>query len=121
MRRERPDREARKQRRIERIGSDEIACPCCGENDWRVLQAHHYFSRRFGPEIIWVCANCHAILSDDQEDFPLPVENGDERLQRIAHFMLNHAALMRLAAEHFAEFAEELVRRAAPDQDNKES
>ena len=104
--------EARKQRRLERMQSSNPGCPACGQEDWRIFQEHHFFGRHHGPETVWLCANCHSKITDDQKDFPMNMRVGDPRLLRIGHFLLNLASFLRVTIEYLVEFGEELIRRA---------
>ncbi|WP_456685839.1 hypothetical protein [Bradyrhizobium sp. P5_C11_2] len=109
------DREVRRQRKLERIGGNYNACPGCGHSDWRTLEEHHYFNRRFGAETVWLCANCHRIITDDQKDHPMPISTADPLFQRMGHFMLNLAAFLRVVIVHLEEFGRELIRCAGLD------
>jgi hypothetical protein len=57
-------RERRKQRRLEQIGTNKPLCPCCGETDWRCFETPSM------PR----CANCHIKATVDQ--------NNAQRMQR---------------------------------------
>lgn len=109
------EREVRRQRKLERIAGNYSGCPGCGHSDWRTLEEHHYFSRKFGSETVWLCANCHRIITDDQRNHPMPTKDEDLLLLRIGHFMINLAAFLRVVIVHLDEFGRELIRRAGLD------
>ena len=106
-------REARRQRRLETFGTNEPRCGSCGEDDDRVLEAHHVAGRRCDASTVIICRNCHRRVSDDQEDHPSFDERADPMLQAIGHFLLGLADLLRLAIEKLSEFGHALIERAA--------
>ncbi|MFA5125386.1 MAG: hypothetical protein WC462_00080 [archaeon] len=47
-------------------------CVACDETDERVLrkiEAHHVFSRGYSEETVYLCPNCHARITADQNKF----------------------------------------------------
>lgn len=106
-------REARKQRRLETLGTNEPRCGTCGERDERALEAHHVAGRKCDPATVIVCRNCHRKVSDDQEDHPSFDKVADPTLQAIGHFLLGLADLLRLAIEKLSEFGHALIERAS--------
>jgi hypothetical protein len=106
-------REARKQRRLETLGTNEPRCGACGEGDDRTLEAHHVAGRKCDPSTVIVCRNCHRKVSDDQEDHPALDKTADPLLQTIGHFLLGLADLLRLAIEKLRQFGHALIERAA--------
>ncbi len=106
-------REARKQRRLEALGTNSPHCGTCDESDDRVLEAHHVAGRKNDPATVIVCRNCHRKVTDDQEDHPSFDKAADPMLQAIGHFLLGLADLLRLAIEKLSEFGHALIERAA--------
>ena len=106
-------REARKQRRLETLGTNDPRCGTCDERDDRVLEAHHVAGRKNDPTTVIVCRNRHRKVSDDQEDHPAFEKAADPMLQAICHFLLGLADLLRLAIEKLSEFGHALIERAA--------
>jgi hypothetical protein len=106
-------REARKQRRLEKLGTNQPRCGACGECDDRTLEAHHVAGRKNDPATVIVCRNCHRKVSDDQQDHPAFDKAADPMLQAIGHFLLGLADLLRLAIEKLSEFGHALIERAA--------
>ena len=64
-------RERRKQRALERLGSNNPRCVVCGFDDPLALELHHIAGRSFDEEAVPVCRNCHRRLSDHQKDHSL--------------------------------------------------
>ena len=62
------DRERRRQRALERLGTDDPCCAICAENDWRCLELHHIAGQAFDDTTMIVCRNCHRKLSDMQKE-----------------------------------------------------
>jgi hypothetical protein len=63
------ERERRKQRRFEQIGTNQPHCPICQETDWRCFEATSM------PR----CANCHIKANVDQND----AEHRQRRLNKL--------------------------------------
>jgi hypothetical protein len=63
-------KEIRKQKRLERLGTDHPVCASCGENDWRCFEQHHIAGQAYHDDVCNVCCNCHRKLTDDQQDHP---------------------------------------------------
>lgn len=105
-------REKRKQGRLERFGTNTPRCPCCGETDPRVFEAHHVAGRRFDAQTIWICANCHRKLTDDQKDHPGPLGGTGDLGERVCHLLLGLADMLRLVAEKLVAFAEALLEQS---------
>lgn len=108
--------EIRKQRRLEKLGSNTPRCGTCGESRWPCLENHHPAGRKFDPKTVVVeCRNCHRIVSDYQKDYPKFDPDADSMLQAIGQFLLGLAELLRLAVEKLAEYGNALIVRAASD------
>lgn len=108
-------REIRKQRRLEKLGTNTPRCGTCGENRWQCIEQHHPSGRKNdAATTVLACRNCHRILSDDQEDHPAFDPAADAMLQNIGNFLLGLADLLRLAIEKLTAFGLALLERAAP-------
>lgn len=105
------NKEARKQRRLERFGTNYPICVICGESDDRCLELHHIAGQAHGDELAIVCRNCHRKLSDEQKDHPKP---GLERVreQSIGYLLLGLADLFSLLVEAFRKYGEYLIQTA---------
>ncbi|WP_148650898.1 hypothetical protein [Sphingopyxis granuli] len=107
-------KEVRKQFRLERLGSNHPRCGVCGEGDDRCLEDHHIAGRRWDDATVIICRNCHRKVSDDQKDYPVFNPNADPLLDRIGHFLLGLADMLRLIVEKLVAFGHALIERAAP-------
>ena len=48
-------------------------CRICGEEDERIMrkvEEHHLFGRAYSMETTWLCPNCHAMVTADQNSLP---------------------------------------------------
>lgn len=107
-------KEVRKQFRLERLGSNHPRCGVCGEGDDRCLEAHHVAGRSRDEATVTICRNCHRKVSDDQKDHPVFNSDADQLLDRIGHFLLGLADMLRLIVEKLIAFGYALIERAAP-------
>lgn len=107
-----PDREARRQSRLEKLGTNEPRCGTCGEADWRTIEQHHVADHKRDEMTALICANCHRKVTDDQKDHPLFGTCADPQLDSIASFLLGLADLLRLIVEKLTEFGLSLSQRA---------
>jgi hypothetical protein len=113
-------RERRKQRTLERLGSNNPSCFICGCDDPLVLELHHIAGRAFDGETVPVCRNCHRILSDAQQDHPPPLSNQPSYLERIGHALLGLADLFELLAKWLREHARNLFAASYPNHNAQE-
>ena len=106
-------REFRKQRRLEKLETDNPHCGTCGERDDRCLELHHVADHGRDCSTIVICRNCHRKVSDDQRDHPAFDPNADALLDRIGHFLLGLADLLRIIIERLYAFGTALIARGA--------
>lgn len=106
------DKEARKQKRLEILGSNNPVCVICGENDWRCLEEHHIAGQAYDDSLSNVCRNCHRKLSDDQKDHPQKIGGTPDTLETIGHFLLGLADLFALLVIKLREFGQLLIQSA---------
>lgn len=106
-------RETRRQRALERLGTDNPFCVICGETDWRVLERHHVAGQEYDDLTVIHCRNCHRKVSDAPKDYrppagdaPPPIEN------RVAQFLRGLADLLELLIKKLREYADELIKAA---------
>ena len=105
--------ERRKQRALERLGSNDPRCLCCGEEDWRCLEFHHLAGQKFGAEGTVVCRNCHRKLSDSQKDYPPALSDAQPPvLERVGHFLLGLADLLEMLVALMREYGGQLIEAA---------
>ncbi len=105
-------KEARKQKRLEVLGSNNPACVVCGEDSWQCLEQHHIAGQAYGDDLCNVCRNCHRKLSDDQNDHPKPIANPPTSQESIGHFLVGLADLFALIVERLREFSQFLIETA---------
>lgn len=104
--------ETRKQRRLEKLGSNSPLCGDCGEGDWRCLELHHVADFGCDDGTVILCRNCHRKVTDDQKGHPAFDPNADPMLHAIGRFLLGLADLLRLAIEKLTTFGLALIERA---------
>ena len=106
-------REIRKQRALERLGSNNPRCVCCGEPDWRCLEFHHLSGRAYGEEGVVVCRNCHRKVSDSQKDHPSSLADAQPvLLEQAGHFLLGLADLLEMLVVMMREYGRQLIAAA---------
>ena len=93
------DRETRRRKAYERLGSDSVRCLLCGESDPTCLELHHVAGKNFDDEIIPLCQNHHAKISDAQKDHPSKIIGYTGTLEGIAHGLYGLAELLLLASD----------------------
>ncbi len=102
--------ERRKQRSLQRLGTDDPQCVTCGEADWRCLERHHIAGRAYDESTAILCRNCHRKLSDPSENRDAPAD--PPLLERVGRFLLGLAALFLMLAAKLKAFGEELLAGA---------
>jgi hypothetical protein len=107
-------REARKQRRLERLGANEPVCAMCPETASECLELHHVAGQRHDETTVILCRNCHRKISDDQKALPPFNPDAEPLLAAIGHFLLGLAQLFRRIIETLEKFGRELIERSAP-------
>lgn len=104
--------EARKQKRLETLGSNNPVCTICGEDDWRCLEQHHIAGQAYGDDLCNVCRNCHRKLSDDQKDHPKQISKPPATIEAIGHFLIGLADFLALLVTKLKEFGNYLIQSA---------
>jgi hypothetical protein len=107
------NQERRKQKALERLGTNNPVCVLCGESDWRCQELHHIAGKQFNAALAIVCRNCHRKLSDMQKDHPQQSSAPPDPVERIGHFLLGLADLLALLVDRLREFGKDLISRAA--------
>lgn len=114
-------RERRKQRALERLGSNNPRCVVCGCDDPLALELHHIAGRAFDEETVPVCRNCHRRLSDYQKDHSIAQAKQDSDLTPISRFLDGLADLFEMLVKRLREFAAKLAaldhERQAPGEE----
>lgn len=106
------DKDIRLERTLERLGTRTPRCIHCGDDRPHCLEAHHIAGRKFDDDTVIVCRNCHRDLSDVQKDHPRQQTNELHIAERIGHYLLGLADLLRLVVERFEEFGRALIELA---------
>ena len=104
--------ETRKQKRLEKLGTNNPVCVVCGESDWRCLEEHHIAGQAYGDELSIVCRNCHRKLSDEQKDHPQKVSEPNNNFESIGHFLLGLADLFALIVDTLRSHGRSLIESA---------
>lgn len=104
--------EARKQRRLEKLGTNEPRCGLCGEHRWQTLEERHVAGAAYGDDTVILCRNCHRVKSDEQQDRPQTKPGSDLTLSAVGHFLLGLADLLRSIIEPLAAFGRSLLKMA---------
>lgn len=105
-------KEARKQKRLEVLGSNHPVCVVCGEDSWQCLEQHHIAGQIYGDDLCNVCRNCHRKLSDEQKDHPSQITKNPASQEAIGHFLLGLADLFALLVERLREYGQFLIQAA---------
>src|SRR4051812_31175250 len=106
------ERERRKQKALERLGTNNPVCVLCEETDWRCLELHHVAGKEFHGALATVCRNCHRKLSDMQKDHPKPIASQPDPFESLGHFLLGLADLFQLLVAKLREFGEIVFAQA---------
>ena len=64
--------ERRRQRALERLGTNTPRCVVCGFDNPLALELHHIAGRAYDDELVPVCRNCHTARLSDAQSGPLP-------------------------------------------------
>lgn len=110
--RSKQDSEARKQKRLERLGSNHRVCIICGEDDDTCLELHHIAGKDYGDDLCTVCRNCHRKLSDSQRDHPAMIGKTPVTLEMIGHLLLNLADFFSMLLDRLREYGYYLIDTA---------
>ena len=93
------NKEIRKQKRLEMLGSNNPVCIICGENDWRCLEQHHIAGQKYSDDLCNICRNCHRKLSDSQRDHPKQIAKKPSKNETIGHTLLGLADFFEFLVE----------------------
>jgi hypothetical protein len=102
------NRERRKQRALERLGSNHPRCVLCSCDDPLALELHHVAGQAFGDGTVPVCRNCHRRLSDYQKDHSPEQGKRVGELEPIRPFMEGLADLFEMLVKRLREYAAKL-------------
>jgi hypothetical protein len=102
------NRERRRQRALERLGSNNPRCVVCGCDDPLALELHHLAGQSFGDDVAPVCRNCHRRLSDYQKDHVVDQASPPGEVEPIRRFLLGLADLFEMLVKWLREYAAKL-------------
>lgn len=105
-------RETRRQKALDRLGTDHPRCRICGQDDPACHELHHLEGEAFGETLIILCRNCHRKLSDPQKDHPPRFGDPPMTEESIGHFLLGLADMFVLLAMKLKDFGEHLIEQA---------
>ena len=108
--------ERRKQKRLEKLGTNEPRCGTCGEGRWQCIEEHHPADYGRDETTVLVCRNCHSVCSDKQRDHPAHNTNADPLLASIGHFLLGLADMLAIVLAKLSDFGLALIERSACEQ-----
>ena len=100
--------ERRRQKALERLGTNNPRCTFCPCDDPLALELHHIAGRGNDDELVITCRNCHRGLTDGQKDHPPRQTDPPSDAERIGHFLLGLADLFELLVKRLREFATKL-------------
>lgn len=112
---EKPNAEVRRQRALQRLGTDKPMCTTCGESDPRCLELNHFSQKVYDNTTEILCRNCHRKRSDMQRDHPDPIKSGDRQsfdLEKVGHFLLNLADFFMAIVNKLKEYGNLLINMA---------
>jgi hypothetical protein len=104
--------ERRKQAALERLGTNNPRCICCGEDHWECLELHHMGGKNNSEFTVIICRNCHRKLSNLQKDHPKQDQPPKDLLEAIGIFLLGLADFFLLLIDKLKEFGHALIDRA---------
>jgi hypothetical protein len=86
-------------------------CAVCGETDWRCLREHHTAKKANDEgQIVALCLNCHAKITDNQLDWPEPLLERDRDAQQPAPNDLASAGILYGLTEILKAAADRLLQ-----------
>lgn len=108
-------RETRRQKAFDRLGTDHPICACCGETDWRCMELHHLEGKDYGKTLVCICRNCHRKLSDMQKGHAQSAKFGERptNVECIGQFLQGLADLLIMLAEKLWEYGAYLIEQAS--------
>ena len=112
-------KEIRKQKRLEKLGSNHPVCNGCGMDDWECLEQHHIAGQAYDDALSILCRNCHRKASDDQKDHPKQIGKVPTTHESIGHFLLGLADLFAMLVTKLREFGQFLIQSAQAIADEK--
>jgi hypothetical protein len=113
-------KERRRQRYLERIGTQHHVC-ICGETDWCTFEGHHIAGRLFDNHVEFFCANCHRRLSESQKTHPKPISKPPGTVESAGHYCLGLADISTCAARTADKLGHQLLELGRTDEITSDS
>jgi hypothetical protein len=104
--------ERRKQNRLHKLGTRHPICPLCGQSDWRCFELHHIAGRKYDPQEMPLCMNCHAKCSDLQNDHPAKAGPIPSLFEIVGRYLLGLADMLEMVVTKLKEFGRLLLDQA---------
>jgi hypothetical protein len=104
---------ARNRRRSKRLAKlpGGAKCAVCGETDWRCLREHHIAKKANDEsQIVALCLNCHAKITDEQLDWPEPLLERDRDAPQPAEIQITSSGILYGLAEILTASADRLLQ-----------
>jgi hypothetical protein len=101
--------ERRASHALERLGTFEPRCTCCGEVHPHCLEKHHIAGRAADATTTILCRNCHRKVSDPQKDHPKPIAKPPAFEECVGLFLLGLADLFEMLIGKMREFGQALM------------
>jgi hypothetical protein len=102
--------ERRKQRALERLGTDSPRCVECDEDDWRCLELHHPGGQAYDDTTVILCRNCHRKVSDPGDNERAPLD--PPLLERAGRLILGLVTLLLALLPRLREVGQQLLEAA---------
>lgn len=97
------DKESRRRKACERLGSEAPHCILGNKADVHALELHHVAGKDFDDETVVLCNNHHAPVSDGQKDHPEKIPDCTNPLEAIGHISLGLGELVAAVIEDLGE------------------
>jgi hypothetical protein len=109
--------ERRKQKAMQRLGSDHPTCVLCGEDNPHCLELHHLGQTAFDDQTVPLCRNCHRKASDAQQDHLEALGAPSESelpgfLETVGHWLMGLADFFQLLVDKLRAFGQGLIEWA---------
>ncbi len=104
--------ELRRQRALQRLGSNNPRCLRCGEDNPHCLELHHIAGKAYDNALVPLCRNCHRKASDTQKDHPPKIGDPPSLAETAGEFLLGLADLFELLIDKCREFGGALIEWA---------
>jgi hypothetical protein len=106
------DRERRKQRRLEEMGTNNPVCIGCGRAVWYSFHGHHIGERQFDSHAEYFCTNCHSDFTEALKSYPKTSCKTPGAVESAGHYCLGLAVIFYPIARMLEDFGCKLVQLA---------